>query len=79
MRLTDAIASHLTWTIPPAVLMTAFYWPFFTQYDYYKIGFLVTVSPRAFISTAVEILTNVLASKGCYDICDTMGLVLDPQ
>jgi 15-cis-phytoene synthase/lycopene beta-cyclase len=44
LRLADGDGSHLTWTIPPAVLMTAFYWPFFTRYDYYKIGFLVTVS-----------------------------------
>ena len=37
------MASHLKYTIPPAVLLTWLYRPFFTKLDVYKVGYLVFV------------------------------------
>ncbi|KJZ76523.1 hypothetical protein HIM_04252 [Hirsutella minnesotensis 3608] len=38
---------HFTWTIPPALLMTAFYWPFFTRLELYKISTLIVIAVLA--------------------------------
>ncbi|KAL6412515.1 phytoene synthase [Ilyonectria robusta] len=38
---------HLLWTIPPALLMTILYWPFFTKLEVYKISTLATVATLA--------------------------------
>ncbi|KAF4594780.1 phytoene synthase [Ophiocordyceps camponoti-floridani] len=35
---------HLTWTVPPAVLMTGLYWPFLTRLELYKILTLIGIS-----------------------------------
>jgi len=37
-------ASHLKYTIPPAILLTWLYRPFVTKLDVYKVGFLVFVA-----------------------------------
>lgn len=36
-------ASHLKYTIPPAVLLTWLYRPFFTKLDAYKVFYLIFV------------------------------------
>ncbi|KAJ5757145.1 Bifunctional lycopene cyclase/phytoene synthase [Penicillium nucicola] len=36
--------SHLIWTIPPAVLMTAAYWPFLIKVELYKITTLIAIA-----------------------------------
>lgn len=38
-----ATARHLKYTIPPAVLLTWLYRPFYTKLDAYKVVFLVLV------------------------------------
>lgn len=43
LRLTNKIHSHLYYNIPPAALLTACYYPFYTKIDVYKILFLVIV------------------------------------
>ncbi|PHH79718.1 hypothetical protein CDD80_3961 [Ophiocordyceps camponoti-rufipedis] len=36
--------AHLTWTVPPAVLMTGLYWPFLTRLELYKILTLIGIA-----------------------------------
>lgn len=59
--------------------MTAFYWPFFTQYDYYKIGFLVTVSVQGAFEATINRHTNMCLLTDRYGVCHSMGFVFDPQ
>lgn len=40
---------HLKYTIPPAVILTLLYRPFFTRLDFYKLAFLITVAVTATI------------------------------
>ena len=39
-----ALDSHLKYTIPPAIALTALYRPLLTSLDVYKLLFLITVS-----------------------------------
>lgn len=41
-------ASHLKYTIPPAILLTWLYRPFFTKLDVYKVGYLIFVCTFTF-------------------------------
>lgn len=43
LQLTDKFSSHLYYNIPPAVLLTACYFPLCTKIDVYKVLFLVVV------------------------------------
>lgn len=36
--------SHLTYTIPPAIFLTALYYPLYTKFDLYKIAFLISIA-----------------------------------
>ncbi|KAI5364669.1 Putative squalene/phytoene synthase, isoprenoid synthase domain superfamily, lycopene cyclase [Septoria linicola] len=40
----DYALVHLTYTIPPAFLLSALYYPLWTKLDSYKIGFLITIA-----------------------------------
>ncbi|GAB7359557.1 hypothetical protein MBLNU230_g6745t1 [Neophaeotheca triangularis] len=40
----DYALVHLTYTIPPAVLLSALYYPLCTKLDLYKIAFLITIA-----------------------------------
>ncbi|KAI7282539.1 Lycopene beta-cyclase [Hortaea werneckii] len=40
----DYALVHLTYTLPPAVLLTAIYFPLTTRLDLYKVSFLITVA-----------------------------------
>jgi 15-cis-phytoene synthase / lycopene beta-cyclase len=52
--------SHLTYTIPPALLLTAVYFPLLTRLDLYKIVFLITIAVSATIPwDSYLIRTNV--------------------
>ncbi|KAK3637769.1 hypothetical protein LTR56_011975 [Elasticomyces elasticus] len=35
---------HLTYTIPPAILLSLIYWPLSTRLDFYRIAFLITIA-----------------------------------
>ena len=62
-------ASHLKYTIPPAVGLTWLYRPFFTKLDVYKVVYLILVGTR--------ILANPPRANrpGCCFVDYTMGLV----
>lgn len=66
-------ASHLKYTIPPAVLLTWLYRPFFTKLDVYKVVYLVVVGTR--------ILVNILRANtsGCRCLDYTMGFLPYPH
>ncbi|KAI6889939.1 hypothetical protein KC334_g14896, partial [Hortaea werneckii] len=40
----DYALVHLTYTLPPALLLTAIYFPLTTRLDLYKLSFLITVA-----------------------------------
>ncbi|KAI6845050.1 terpenoid synthase [Hortaea werneckii] len=40
----DYALVHLTYTLPPAILLTAIYFPLTTRLDLYKLSFLITVA-----------------------------------
>ncbi|KAI7170290.1 hypothetical protein KC352_g25083, partial [Hortaea werneckii] len=40
----DYALVHLTYTLPPALLLTAIYFPLSTRLDLYKLSFLITVA-----------------------------------
>lgn len=44
-----AINSHLKYTIPPAVILSILYRPFFSKLDLYRLAFLITVAVTATI------------------------------
>ena len=44
LQLTDKFSSHLYYNVPPAVLLTACYFPLCTKIDVYKVLFLIVVS-----------------------------------
>jgi 15-cis-phytoene synthase/lycopene beta-cyclase len=64
-------ASHLKYTIPPAVLLTWLYRPFFTKLDVYKVVYLIVVGTR--------ILVNMLCanSSGCR--CYPAHVIIGPK
>jgi 15-cis-phytoene synthase/lycopene beta-cyclase len=43
------LTRHLKYTIPPAIILTALYRPFFGRIDLYKVGFLISVAVSATI------------------------------
>ncbi|EME38955.1 hypothetical protein DOTSEDRAFT_75605 [Dothistroma septosporum NZE10] len=56
----DYALVHLTYTIPPAILLTALYYPLLTRLDLYRIAFLVTIAVVATIPwDSYLIQTNV--------------------
>ncbi|KAH9828100.1 Phytoene synthase [Teratosphaeria destructans] len=56
----DYALVHLKYTIPPAVLLTAIYFPLFTRLDLYKIAFLITIAVTSTIPwDSYLIRTNV--------------------
>lgn len=62
-------ASHLKYTIPPALGLTWLYRPFFTKLDVYKVVYLISVGTR--------ILVNPPRANrpGCCSVDYTMGFV----
>jgi len=56
----DYALIHLTYTLPPTVLLTAIYFPLYTQLDLYKVVFLITIAVTATIPwDSYLIRTNV--------------------
>ncbi|KAK5996757.1 Bifunctional lycopene cyclase/phytoene synthase [Cladobotryum mycophilum] len=49
---------HLVWTIPPALVMTAVYWPFFTRLELYKTFTLITIAVLATIPWDSYLIRN---------------------
>jgi len=67
------LCSHLTWTLPPAALLTVAYWPFFSRLDIARISTLINVR---IIFMLCELLLTTL-DRGFLHY--TMGLVFDSQ
>ena len=70
LRRPDPFASHLTYTIPPAVLLTLLYRPLFSTFDLYRLCFIVTVCCCPSNVRVVE-LTPADCCSGYY----TLGLL----
>ncbi|KAJ6104419.1 Bifunctional lycopene cyclase/phytoene synthase [Penicillium sp. IBT 18751x] len=49
---------HLTWTLPPAALLTAAYWPFFTKLEVTKILILINIAVFATIPWDSYLIRN---------------------
>lgn len=47
--MTRRLHSHLKYTIPPAIILSFVYRPFFTRLDFYKLAFLISVAVIATI------------------------------
>lgn len=62
-------ASHLKYTIPPAVLLTWLYRPFCTKLDVYKVVYLIVVGTRILVN-----MPRANTPGGCC-VDDTMGFV----